>query len=150
MPRFKSDSEIETTRFRQASYVNWTKSHCIPDPCGPELGYEHIVACFIEHLMLVQNSCSATVCRYVESINNLFRLWDLPIRANLLDQTNMCSKIILTRDKEEEIARRLNPITREIFAAFLDQGAKSATNSLEAVVADWFTFIRIMGLRCAE
>ena len=58
----------------------------------------------------------------------------------------MCSKIILARDKEEEIARRRNPITREIFAALLDLGAKSATNSLEVVVPDWFTFIRITGL----
>jgi hypothetical protein len=62
----------------------------------------------------------------------------------------MCSKIILARDKEEEIARRWNPITREIFAALLELGAKSATNSLKAVVADWFTFIRITGLRCLE
>jgi hypothetical protein len=62
----------------------------------------------------------------------------------------MCSKIILARDKEEEIARWQNPITTEIFAALLDLGAKSATDSLEAVVADWFTFIRITGLRCAE
>jgi hypothetical protein len=62
----------------------------------------------------------------------------------------MCSQIILTRDKEEETARRRNPITREIFAALLELGVKSATDSLKAVVADWFTFIRITGLRCAE
>jgi hypothetical protein len=58
----------------------------------------------------------------------------------------MCSKIILARDKEEEIARRQNPITREIFPALLELGAKSATNSLKVVVADWFAFIRITGL----
>jgi hypothetical protein len=27
---------------------------------------------------------------------------------------------------------------------------KSTVDSIEAVVADWFTFIRITGLRCAE
>ncbi len=32
----------------------------------------------------------------------------------------------------------------------LELGAKSATDSLEAVVADWFAFIRITGLRCME
>jgi hypothetical protein len=96
--------------------------------------------------MLVQNSHSATVCGYIESINTLFWLWDLPIPANLLDQTNMCSKIILARDKEEEIARWRNPITREIFPPLLELGAKSVTDSIEAVVADWFTFIRITGL----
>ncbi len=62
----------------------------------------------------------------------------------------MCSNIILARNKEEEIARHQNTITREIFAALLELGAKSATNSLEAVVADWFTFIRITGLQCME
>jgi hypothetical protein len=62
----------------------------------------------------------------------------------------MCSKIILARDKEEEIASRWNPITREIFAALLESGAKSATDSLKGVVADWFDFIRIAGLQCAE
>ncbi len=61
----------------------------------------------------------------------------------------MCSKIILATDKEE-IARQRNPITREIFAALLEFGAKSATDSLEAVVANWFAFIRITGLRCVE
>jgi hypothetical protein len=100
--------------------------------------------------MLDQNSRSATVRGYVESINTLFRLQDLPIPDDLSDHNNMCTKIILVRDKEEEIARRQNPITREIFAALLELGAKSATDSLEAVVADWFTFIRITGLRCAE
>jgi hypothetical protein len=85
MSQFKSDSEIETTQFRQASYINWTKSHCIPDPCGPEPGHKPIVACFIEQLMLDQNSHSATVQGYVESINTLFRLRDLPIPADLSD-----------------------------------------------------------------
>jgi hypothetical protein len=62
----------------------------------------------------------------------------------------MCSKIILARDEEDEIARLRNPIAREIFAALLELGAKSPIDSLEAVVADWFTFIRITGLGCAE
>jgi hypothetical protein len=83
MSRFKSDSEIETTQFRQAAYINWMKSHCIPNPYGPKLGYECIVACFIKQLMLDQNSCPPTVQGYVESINTLFWLWDLPIPANL-------------------------------------------------------------------
>jgi hypothetical protein len=72
LSRLKSDSEIESTRFRQAVYVNLIKQNQIPDPCGNEPGYERIIACSIEQLMIDQNSYSATVCGYVEAINILF------------------------------------------------------------------------------
>jgi hypothetical protein len=54
--RLKQGSAVETERFRQAQYINWCKSKLIPDPCGRERGYERIVACFIENLMLDCNS----------------------------------------------------------------------------------------------
>jgi hypothetical protein len=72
LSRLKSDSELETTRFRQPVYVNFIEKNQIPDPCGNESGYERIIACFIEQLMIGQNSCSATVCGYVEARNTLF------------------------------------------------------------------------------
>ncbi len=72
LSRLKSDSELETTRFRQAVYVNFIKNNHIPDPCGNEPGYERIIACFFEQLMIDQNSHSATVPGYVEAINTLF------------------------------------------------------------------------------
>jgi hypothetical protein len=62
----------------------------------------------------------------------------------------MCSKIILAREREENVARQRNPITREIYSALLDLAKESDINSLESVVADWFTLIRITGLRCSE
>jgi hypothetical protein len=151
MSRLKCDSEIETARFRQAVYVNFTKKHWIPDPCRNEPGYEYIFACFIERLMLDHNSRSKTVRRYVKSINSLFQLRNLPIPANLSGQMNMCAKIITAREKEENIANQRNPITREMFAALLDSARRSESkDSIEAVVANWFTLIRITCLRCAE
>jgi hypothetical protein len=72
LSRLKSDSELETTRFRQAVYVNFIKQNHIPDPCGNEPGYERIIAGFIKELMTDQNSCSATVHGYVKAINTLF------------------------------------------------------------------------------
>jgi hypothetical protein len=54
--RLKQGSGIETEPFRQAQYINWCKFKLIPDQCGTELGYEQIVACFIENLMLDCNS----------------------------------------------------------------------------------------------
>ncbi len=62
----------------------------------------------------------------------------------------MCTKIIVAREKEECIARQRSPITREIYSALLDQAKKSLVDSAESVVFDWFTLIRITGLRCAE
>jgi hypothetical protein len=151
MSRLKTDSELETARFRQAAYLNFTRTHLIPDPCGSEPGYDHIIACFIEKLMLDHNSRSKTLRGYVESINTLFRLRNLPIPADLSDRTNTCTKIINAREKEENIANQRSPITREMFATLLDTANKSRCNdSLEAVVADWFILIRITGLRCAE
>ena len=62
------------------------------DPCGSEPGYKRIVACFIERLMMNQNSWSATVRGYAESVNTLFRLRNLPAPADLSDRTNMCAR----------------------------------------------------------
>ena len=83
-------------------------------------------------------------------INTLFRLRHFDIPADLSDRTNMCFEIIHAKEREENIARQRSPITRETFAALLDLAKKSTVDSIEAVIADWFTFIRITGLRCAE
>ncbi len=100
--------------------------------------------------MLDHNSRSKTVQGYIESINTLFRLREFPIPADLSDQANTCAVIISGREKEENVARQRSPITRELFAELLQHGAKSTTDSLKAVVTDWFTFIRVTGLQLAE
>lgn len=100
--------------------------------------------------MIDHNSRSATVRGYTDAINTLFRLRNFDVPADLTDRSNMCYKIILAREKEENIARQRSPISREMFTALLDQAKESFADSLETVVADWFTFIRITGLRCAE
>lgn len=146
----KSDSELETTRFRQAVYINFARRKHIPNPCGNKQGYERIIACFIKQLMLDHNSCSATVHSYVESINTLCHLWNFNVPADLTDHSNMSYKIILAQEREENIARQRSPITREMFTALLDQAKQSSANPLEMVVAHWFILIRITGLRCAE
>jgi hypothetical protein len=125
MSRLKSDSELKTAQFRQAVYMNFTKNHCTPDPSRNKPGYEYIIACFIEKLMLDHNSQSKTVRGYVESINSLFRLCNLPIPANLSNRMNTCAKTITAQEKEENIANQRNTITREMFAALLDTARKS-------------------------
>jgi hypothetical protein len=104
MSKLKSDFELETTRFRQAVYLNFINKHPIQDPCGNKPGYKRIIACFIKQLMMDPNSQSATVRRYIKAINTLFWLRKFDAPANLTDCANMCSKIILAREKEESIA----------------------------------------------
>ena len=60
------------------------------------------------------------------------------------------SRIILLRKREENIARQQSPITRDLFTALLDMAKKLPIDSVDTVVADWFTFIRITGLRLSE
>ncbi len=122
----------------------------MPNPCSSKPGYERIVACFIERLMMDHNFQSATVRGYAKSVNTLFQLRNLPALANVSDRTNMCARIILVREKEEDIAKQQSPITGELLAALCNLANKTSANSLEAVVADWFKFIRITGLRCVE
>jgi hypothetical protein len=105
-------------------YINFCKAKNIPNPCGNQIGFERIVGCFIEQLMFDHNSRSATVRRYVEAINTLFCLCHFDIPADLSGRANMCSRIILAREKEENIARQRSPITREMFTALLDLAKK--------------------------
>jgi hypothetical protein len=58
----------------------------------------------------------------------------------------MCTKIILAREREENIARQQSTIMHEMFSAFLDLAKKFSIDSIETVVADWITLIRITGL----
>jgi hypothetical protein len=151
MSRLKPDSEIETTRFRQAVYVEFCRSQKVPDPCGNHDGYERIVACFLEKLMHDHNSRSATVRGYAQAINILFELRKYKIPADLSSRTNMCYNLILAaREREENVARQRSPITREMFTELLERAKTSQIDSDVVVVAQWFTLIRITGFRCSE
>jgi len=121
MSQLKQDSSIETIRFRQAVYINWTKTMLIPDPCGPEPGYEFIVACFLEQLMNSHNSRADTVRGYDKAINILFGLRDFEIPGDTSDKENLCSKIIHAQEREEDIAKQRSPITTEMFTAMADK-----------------------------
>jgi hypothetical protein len=150
MSRLKQDSTVETTRFRQAVYINWTRNMLIPDPCGPEPGYEFVLACFLEKLMNSHNSRSATVCGYTVSINTLFQLRNFPIPGDLSDKENTCSKIITAQERKEDIAKQRSPITKEMFAAMADKAKTSEKDSVQSVLFDWFCSIRITGLQVAK
>jgi hypothetical protein len=89
----------------------------IPDPCGSKCGYERIVACFIENLIMDCNSQSATVQGYTSSIDNFFEMRDFPIPTSIVDKENIVSKISHTCKRKETIARQKSPITKEMYNA---------------------------------
>lgn len=100
--------------------------------------------------MLDCNSRSATVQGYAQSINKLFEYRGFPIPANPADKENLTSKLIHMRDREENIARRRSPITKEIFVAIASHACDSDRDSAESVIFDWITLGRVAGFRVAE
>jgi len=149
MSRLKHGADVETTRFRQAQYINWFKLKLIPDPCGCDCGYERIVAYFAENLIMDCNSRSATVQGYATSINKLFEMRGFP-PANVSDNDNMVTKIIHTCEREETIARQRSPITTEMYVALAKLAKESAADSAETVVFQFFNLIKVAGFRLAE
>jgi hypothetical protein len=97
--------------------------------------------------MFDHNSCSATVSRYIETINTLFWLHNLDIPADLGIVPTCVQKSSLP-EREKRILQ--GPIMHEMFSALLELAKKLPVNLLEAVVADWFTLIRITGLHISE
>jgi hypothetical protein len=124
--RLKQGSAIETERFRQAQYLKWCKQKLVPDPCGAELGYDRLVACFIK------------------------KYRGLPIPANLFDKENMTSKLIHIREREETIARHRSPISKEMFVAIANHACNSDRDSAKSVIFDWITLGRVAGFQVAE
>jgi hypothetical protein len=122
----------------------------IPDPCVRERGYECIVACFNENLMLDCNSRSATAQGYAQSINTLFELCNLPIPADISHKENMTAKLIHARECKETIARHRSPLSKEMYLAMAKLASASDQDSAELVTFDWFNIIKYTVFRVAE
>jgi hypothetical protein len=121
------------------------------NPCGPHFGFQRIVCCFLEQLIIDHNSRAATVRGYIlDSINLLFELRNFPVPVDFNDSDNIYVKFHSALDKEEVVAKQRSPITKEMFAALILRGKEANANSIIAVVYDWFCIIYICGFRCAE
>ena len=141
---------IETARFRQASYVVWTISKKIPDPCGPQAGYQRIVAQFLKELFLNHNCRSATMRGYGDSINFLFHARTFPLPADFSLKENMSNIIYTNLRTEENIARQRASLTMEIFAQLAIDAENSHEDSAEAVVFDQACVNKVSGNRLGE
>ncbi len=97
----------------------------VPDTCGHQRGYQHIVAIYIKYLMTGVNFRNknflrlATVQGYASSINSLFKLQDMKPPINVADSNNVSGILINNLVKEEDIARQRIPLDSAIFAELL-------------------------------
>lgn len=122
----------------------------IPDPCGNEHGYECILACFIENLIIDCHSRSATILGYAQAINKLFELRKFPIPADLSDKTNMTFKIIQACEREENVAKQRSPLTKDMYVEMAKRAETSQQDSVHMVLFDYFNLIRVGGFRVSK
>ncbi len=90
---------------------------------------------------------------YVQSINKLFEYHGLSIPADLSDKKNkenISAKLVHAREREETIARRRSPITKEMFVAIKNCACDLDQDSAESVTFDWITLGRVVGFQVAE
>jgi hypothetical protein len=77
----------------------------VPDPCGHQRGYQHIVAIYIKYLMTGINFRNndflrlATVQGYASSINSLFKLQDMKPPINVANPNNRGSAIKIVQKR---------------------------------------------------
>ncbi len=150
LSQIKEGSGDETAQLRQAGYINWTKKKLIPDPCGDQPGYQRIVSCLVEILMLKNNYHSKTIKGYVKIKNTFSKLRGFPIPVDLSDRNNMCTRLIDAMEVEEVKAMHGNPITNDMFASMKKLAQESPRDSSILVLFDLFCLIRITGFRVVE
>jgi hypothetical protein len=123
------DLELEATR--QSHYIKWTRNMGIPDGCGPQEGYQRIVAIYTKYLQsginyYNKNNMRYTTLRgYAAVIDTLFELrkYRLPIYFN--DKKNMAGVITNNIVKEKNIAKQCAPLNSTIFAEIQQLARKS-------------------------
>lgn len=121
------------------------------DPVGPEEGFQLIAARFADQLITDHNSRSATVRGYLDAMNALFTARGFPQPFDSNDINNLANVIFRAWKEEETVARQRAPLTPEIYAEMKKMADESGDqDSVESVVFDWFSLIRITGCRGAE
>jgi hypothetical protein len=75
------------------------------------------------------------MCYYL--LNKLFEYCGFPIPADLSDKENISAKLLHTQEREETIARRRSPITKEMFVAIAQRACELDQDSVDSVVFDW-------------
>ncbi len=83
-------------------------------------------------------------------LTHFFVLRDFPIPGALTDKVNMNTKIINARESKENVAKQHSPIATKMYSAIITPAQSTLNDSIESVMQDWFTFIRVTGLQVSE
>jgi hypothetical protein len=106
----------------------------IPDLCGPQEGYQRIMAIYTKYLQSginyynKNNLQSAMLHGYATAVNTLFELRNYRPLINFNDKNNMAGVIINNIVKKENIAKQRAPLDSTIFAK-IQQLAQKSNNS---------------------
>jgi hypothetical protein len=126
------DKDLETEAATQSHYIKWERIMWIPDPCGPNVGYQSIAAIYIKYLVSrvnyynESNLHSATLCGYATAMNMLFELRKYRPPINFNDNHNIAGVIISNIMKEENIAIQQTPLDNSIFAEIQQSACESS------------------------
>ena len=138
----KRSSEIETSRARQAHYIEWCTSISIKDPVGLEDGWKTLVAIYIKCVMtgvnyLNKETVRSATCRgYAISVGQLFSLRNCPNPVDFDDETNWTRTLVNNLEREENVACQRNPLSDRIHAEIINMASKAGPYSIKAAVAD--------------
>ena len=116
------NKDLETEATRQSHYIAWCAIIGIPDPCGPEYGYQCIVAIYTKYVMCGINYYNKDVLRsktvrgYAFAVNTLFRLRGYKQPTDLSDSNNLPGIIINNLIAQENVASQCAPLNNAIFS----------------------------------
>lgn len=125
------------------------------DCCGNYILKKEALAIFVKSLMLGENIRNKETMRantiqgYVKEINELHSLRGLPAPI-CKTKADPVWRLISNLQKEEDIARRREPVTKQMAAKLIKNGRGENFLSKEALIADITVINREMGCRAAE
>lgn len=133
-----------------AKYLVWAKLNHITEAVGPEPGRVRLVANFLKSLFLVNNCRAQTMHGYAQAINELHRLRNFPIPADMTDKNNECYIIYHNQLREEDVATQSEPLTTKIFVQLKKMAQESHKDSAISCTFDWACIFRLSGYRGIE
>ena len=154
--RSKGDKEIETARARQAHYIKWSQVMNMPDPCGPDLGYQRVLAIYGKYVIHGANCTnkeftrSKTLEGYFKAVNFLFEKRGFPAPVEFDNPQNVATMILNNLTSEEDVARRRSSITTPMYAEIIAQGERAEAGSKPWLLAKLASISKVVGPRACE
>ena len=158
LSKSRRDNVLETRRARQAHYIQWTKLKGIEDPCqdGNNANWAFVLACYAKYVASgcncnnKSNTRSDTVKGYLEAVNDLFIARKFKPPVDLNEITNPASTIVKNLKEEEDIAKRRDPITSEIYAEIIRQAKEAEPGSEKWLLGKLANVAKNIGPRSCE